>query len=161
MGHVFDADLPKIHPGQSVSIKINGVDVPAPLTGTLSFISPTLDPDTHSVSVRVELSNASDKLKPEMFALGEISLGLRKLPVVPRNAVVQDGAELFIMVQRGGTADKPGYQRVALKTTPANDPAMWAVLSGLTAGERVVIEGSVLVEREHVQSEIIHGASQR
>jgi Cu(I)/Ag(I) efflux system membrane fusion protein len=161
MGHVFDADLPKIQTGQSVSIQINGVNLPAPLTGTLSFISPTLDPDTHSVSVRVELPNVSEKLKPEMFARGEIGLGQRKLPVVPRSAVVQDGAESFIMVQRGGTSDKPGYQRVALITMPANDPAMWAVLSGLSVGERVVVEGSVLVEREHVQTEIIHGANQR
>jgi Cu(I)/Ag(I) efflux system membrane fusion protein len=161
LGHVFDADLPQIHSGQSVSIKINGVDLATPLIGTLSFISPTLDPDTHSVSVRVELPNVSDKLKPEMFARGEIALGMRKLPVVPRSAVVQDGAESFIMVQRAGLADKPAYRRVSLQTTPANDPSMWAVLSGLSAGEVVVIEGSVLVEREHVQSEIIHGASQR
>lgn len=160
MGHVFDADLPQIHTGQKVSIKVNGMDAPAPLTGTLSFISPTLDPDTHSVSVRVELPNVSDQLKPEMFARGDIELGVRKLPVVPRSAVVQDGAESFIMVQRGGTADKPGYQRVALQTMPTNDPAMWAVLKGLSAGERVVVEGSVLVEREHVQSEIIHGNGQ-
>lgn len=161
MGHVFDADLPQIHVGQTVGIKVNGIDSSSLLTGTLSFISPTLDPDTHSVAVRVELPNVSDRLKPEMFARGEIGLGMRKLPVVPRSAVVQDGAESFIMVQHGGTADKPGYQRVSLKTMPTNDPAMWAVLSGLSAGERVVVEGSVLVEREHVQSEIIHGANPR
>jgi membrane fusion protein, copper/silver efflux system len=160
MGHVFDADLPHIHSGQKVSIKVNGLDAPTPLTGMLSFISPTLDPDTHSVAVRVELPNVSNQLKPEMFARGEIELGMRKLPVVPRSAVVQDGAESFIMVQRGGTADKPGYQRVALQTMPTNDPALWAVLKGLSAGERVVVEGSVLVEREHVQSEIIHGNGQ-
>jgi multidrug efflux pump subunit AcrA (membrane-fusion protein) len=161
MGHVFDADLPLIRQGLQVAIQVNGVDLKSPLMGTLSFISPTLDPDTHSVSVRVELTNAGEKLKPEMFARGEISLGTRNLPVIPRAAVVQDGAESFVMVRRGGTDDKPAYVRVAVQTVPANDPAMLAVISGLNAGEQVVIEGSVLVERDHYQSQVIRGVNKR
>jgi len=161
MGHVFDADLPLIRQGLQVAIQVNGVDLKSPLMGTLSFISPTLDPDTHSVSVRVELTNAGEKLKPEMFARGEISLGARNLPVIPRAAVVQDGAESFVMVRRGGTDDKPAYVRVAVQTVPANDPAMLAVISGLNAGEQVVIEGSVLVERDHYQSQVIRGVNKR
>jgi len=149
MGHVFDADLPLIRQGLQVAIQVNGVDLKSPLMGTLSFISPTLDPDTHSVSVRVELTNAGEKLKPEMFARGEISLGTRNLPVIPRAAVVQDGAESFVMV------------RPPVQTVPANDPAMLAVISGLNAGEQVVIEGSVLVERDHYQSQVIRGVNKR
>jgi Cu(I)/Ag(I) efflux system membrane fusion protein len=161
MGHVFDAELPLVRQGQTVQISVNGVDLKAPISGTISFISPLLDADTHSVPVRVELSNQGDVLKPEMFARGELNLGERRLPTVPRSAVVQDGAESFVMVQRGGTPQKPSYARISVQVTPANDPSKWAITSGLAVGEQVVIEGSVLVEREHYQSQVIHGAGNR
>ena len=161
MGHVFDADLPLIRPGLEVAITVNGVDMAAPLLGKVSFISPTLDTDTRSVAIRVELNNVGEKLKPEMFARGEIHLGTRRLPVIPRAALVQDGAESFVMVRRGGSDDKPTYTRLAVQTVPANDPNQWAIVGGLEPGEQVVMEGSVLVERDYIQTQIIRGAASR
>jgi len=161
MGHVFDADLPLIRPGLEVAITVNGVDLAAPLLGKVSFISPTLDTDTRSVAIRVELNNVGEKLKPEMFARGEIHLGTRRLPVIPRAALVQDGAESFVMVRRGGSDDKPTYTRLAVQTVPANDPNQWAIVGGLAPGEQVVMEGSVLVERDYIQTQIIRGAASR
>jgi Cu(I)/Ag(I) efflux system membrane fusion protein len=155
IGHVFDADLPLVRQGQRVEIKVNGVNLGAPLTGTISFISPTLDPDTHAVPVRVDLNNPGGSLKPEMFARAELILGERLLPVVPRSAVVQDGAESFVMVQRGGTPEKPGFVRLSVQTVPTPDPAKWAIVSGVSAGEAVVVEGGVLVERDLTQTELI------
>jgi multidrug efflux pump subunit AcrA (membrane-fusion protein) len=111
---------------------------------------------THSVAVRVQLNNPRGLLKPEMFARAELMLGERRLPVVPRAAVVQDGAESFVVVQRGGTADKPAYVRVAVETMPANDSNQLALLRGVTAGESVVVDGSVLIERELHQSQTVY-----
>jgi multidrug efflux pump subunit AcrA (membrane-fusion protein) len=113
------------------------------------------------VAIRVELNNVGEKLKPEMFARGEIHLGTRRLPVIPRAALVQDGAESFVMVRRGGSDDKPTYTRLAVQTVPANDPNQWAIVGGLAPGEQVVMEGSVLVERDYIQTQIIRGAASR
>jgi multidrug efflux pump subunit AcrA (membrane-fusion protein) len=81
--------------------------------------------------------------------------------VVPRAAVVQDGAESFVVVQRGGTVDKPGYVRIPVETLPANDPGQLAILRGVTAGESVVVEGSVLIERELHQAQAGHPSTHR
>lgn len=148
LGNVFDADLPRVREGQLVQIRVNGVAMDTSLTGRVSFVSPSVDPVTHSVAVRVQLPNPNGLLRPEMFARAEVALGERRLPVVPRSAVVQDGAESFIVVQRGGTADKPAYARVSVLTMPANEPSQLAIVRGLQPGESVVVEGSVLVERE-------------
>ena len=153
LGNVFDADLPRIREGQSVNIKVNGVARAEPLTGRVSFVSPSVDPATHSVAVRVQLANPGGLLKPEMFARAELMLGERRLPVVPRAAVVQDGAESFVVVQRGGSSDKPIYARVPVETVPANEPGQLAIVRGVNPGEPVVVEGSVLVEREVHQTQ--------
>lgn len=158
LGNVFDADLPRVREGQAVSIKVNGVALAEPLTGRVSFVSPSVDPSTHSVAVRVQLANPGGLLKPEMFARAELMLGERRLPVVPRAAVVQDGAESFVVVQRGGTSDKPAYARVPVETMPANEPGQLAIVRGVNAGEPVVVEGSVLVERDLHQAQTAHAA---
>lgn len=143
LGNVFEADLPRLREGQTVDIMVNGISPGAPLRGRVSFISPSVDPQTHTVNVRVELPNPNGLLKPDMFARAEIGLEERSLPVVPRAAVVQDGAESFVIVQRG----EKRFERIPVDVVPANDVGHLAVTRGLKAGDRVVVEGSVLMDR--------------
>jgi Cu(I)/Ag(I) efflux system membrane fusion protein len=143
LGNVFDADLPKLKEGQVANIRIKGVNTAEIYKGRISFISPTVDPDTHGVVVRVDLPNGNQQLKPDMFAKAEIAVGVRKLPVVPRAAVVQDGAESFVVRQKSDGS----YERISVTVTASNDPSLLAITTGLSAGDKVVIEGGVLVDR--------------
>ena len=148
LGNAFDADLPRIREGQPVRIHVAGLAPGQSLTGRVSFVSPSVDPGTHAVAVRVQLPNPQGQLKPEMFARAELLLGERRLPVVPRAAVVQDGAESFVVVQRGQSGGKPAYARVPVETQPTDDAQTLAIVRGVRAGERVVVDGSVLIERD-------------
>jgi len=100
LGNAFEGDLVKLKEGQAVNIKVTGVSATDTYLGKISFISPTVDPQTHAVVVRVDLPNTNGFLKPDMFAKAEIQVGRRQLPVVPRSAVVQDGAESFVIRQK-------------------------------------------------------------
>ena len=143
LGNVFDTDLPKLKEGQIASIRIKGINTAEVYKGRISFISPTVDPDTHGVVVRVDLPNSNQQLKPDMFAKAEIAVGVKKLPVVPRAAVVQDGAESFVVRQKPDGS----YERLSVTVTPSNDAALLAIATGLSAGDKVVVEGGVLVDR--------------
>jgi len=77
------------------------------------------------------------------------------LPVVPRNAVVQDGAESFVLIQR----DAKNYERVSVVVIPANDADHLAIFKGVQAGDKVVYEGSVLVDRELINTNRINQAN--
>jgi Cu(I)/Ag(I) efflux system membrane fusion protein len=142
-GNAFEAEIPRLREGETVDIVISGVQLPAPVRGKISFISPIVDTQTHTVTVRVDLPNERGQLKPDMFAKAEIALAQRLLPVVPRAAVVQDGAESFIVVQR----DIRRFERVSVDVIPADDPDYLAVTRGLRDGDQVVVDGSVLVDR--------------
>jgi Cu(I)/Ag(I) efflux system membrane fusion protein len=143
LGNAFEADLPRLREGQTVDITINGIQKSDPVRGRISFIAPTVDPQTHTVTVRVDLPNTSGLLKPDMFARADIALDQRNLPVVPRAAVVQDGAESFVVVQR----DEKRFERISVDVVPSNDATHLAVTRGLKEGDRIVIEGSVLMDR--------------
>ena len=142
MGNVFESDLPKLKLGQEVDIEVLGSRVQRH-KGKVSFISPTFDPQTHAVTIRVDLPNLQGDLKPEMFAKANVVVGTAKLPVVPKGAVVQDGAQSFVVVKKAdGT-----YQRSAVSTLLGNDVDHLAISSGVAVGDSVVIEGGVLVDR--------------
>ena len=143
LGRVFESDLPRVRQGQAVDIRVAGAEPgAAPLRGRIAFVSPQVDPATHAVNVRVQLPNRGD-LKPEMFAAAEVVLAERLLPVVPRAAVIQDGAESFIVVERA--PDR--FERVSVDTQPGNEAGQLAVTRGIHPGDRVVVDGSVLMDR--------------
>jgi len=147
LGNVFESDLPKLKLGQTVDIQIMGSQL-ARYQGVISFISPTFDAQTHAVVVRVDLANPKGELKPDMFAKAQVKVGLTKLPVVPRVAVVQDGAQSFLIVKKSDGQ----YQRVAVNAVPANDSEHLAITTGVHPGDHVVVDGGVLVDRSLVNS---------
>ena len=147
LGNVFESDLPKLKLGQQVDIQVMGVQLEH-YQGKISFISPTFDPQTHAVVVRVDLPNTKGALKPDMFAKAYVRVGMAKLPVVPRVAVVQDGAQSFVVVKKSDGQ----FQRVPVSAVPANDNAHLAITTGIQAGDEVVVDGGVLVDRALVNA---------
>ena len=142
LGDVYESDLARLREGQNVSLALTSLP-DAHISGRISFISPTIDPGTHTAQVRVDVANPQGLLKPDMFAVAEVRVGALHLPVLPRAAVVQDGAESFVMIQRGPQR----YERVSVRVMPTPDPDLLAILQGVKDGDAVVIEGGVLVDR--------------
>ncbi|MEN9712759.1 MAG: hypothetical protein RLY90_1020 [Pseudomonadota bacterium] len=155
LGNAFEINLSKLREGQEVNVVVPAANANGSFKGRISFVSPTVDPQTHTVAVRVDIPNPQGLLKPDMFAKAEIDLGARDLPVVPRSAVVQDGAESFVLVQR----DAKTYERVSVSVVPANDAEHLAIVKGVQAGDKVVYEGSVLVDRELINTNRINQAN--
>lgn len=142
-GNAYEADFARLREGQAADLAVTGLPGVS-LHGRISFISPTIDPQTHTATVRIDLPNRDGLLKPDMFAQADVALAQRQVPVVPRAAVVQDGAESFVLVQR----EAGRFERVPVKVFPtAGSEGHLAVASGLREGDQVVMEGSVLIDR--------------
>jgi Cu(I)/Ag(I) efflux system membrane fusion protein len=62
----YETDLPWLRYGQHVEFEAEAIPGKK-FTGTVAFISPTLDPKTRTVKIRVNADNPSMELKPEMF----------------------------------------------------------------------------------------------
>ena len=122
---VTAAELARLHPGTSAIVKAaNGSE----LTGKVRMIAPTIDPQTRSALVYVDLppvSGANAPFKAGMFASGQFELGTSDAMTVPQQSVVvRDGFSYVFRLNQD--------QRVS----------QLKVRSGRRLGERIeVIEG--------------------
>jgi RND family efflux transporter MFP subunit len=107
-------------------------------------VSSVVDPERHTVGVRVKLSNADGRIKPNTFAsvrfLSDAAPGSVE---VAASALVSDGAKQRIYVQ-----DLPGhFVRREVVAGPVRDGRV-SIISGLEVGEMVVEQGAVLLDNQ-------------
>jgi cobalt-zinc-cadmium efflux system membrane fusion protein len=101
----------------------------------------TVDPQTRTIKVQAELDNASGRFRPEMFGTIRLTKEVRQVPVLPKGAVIQGDDRNTVFVEQS----KGHFQQVEVKIgKPAND--LLPVLSGVSAGDRVVVEGAMLLK---------------
>lgn len=88
--HVPESELAQLQTGQLVTITVDSYPKKA-FYGTVSFISPTLDPVTRTVTVRATIPNAKSLLRPGMFVHVEQQISTQAHAiVVPEQAVMAD-----------------------------------------------------------------------
>jgi cobalt-zinc-cadmium efflux system membrane fusion protein len=104
-------------------------------------IADTVDPTTRTIKVHAELANPGQQLRPEMFGRIRQIESVRKGPVVPLSAVVQNDGSDFVYRETG----KGTYQRVRVKLGQRISDRV-AVLEGLNAGDRIVVDGVMLLK---------------
>lgn len=140
----YEQDLPWIKPGLKV-------DVTTPshpgrtFTGTITFIDPNFDEATRSTKVRVELENpvvdGRRLLLHRLYADGLVHLEAPEVLTVPRTAVIETGPQAVVYVDQGGGA----YSRRVLTTGRRGD-ALIEAISGVSAGDKVVVNANLLID---------------
>jgi membrane fusion protein (multidrug efflux system) len=133
--HVPEKEFRKIAPGQNAEVVIDALGG-ARFIGTISRISPTVDPQTGTFRARVEVPDATRTLKPGMFARVNIVYERRQDALqLPRTAIIEADGQQSVFVVASGKAE----QRT-IETGLANGG--WIeVLGGLKGSEQVVTVG--------------------
>ena len=109
-----------------------------PHKGKVNFTSPTLNPDTGSVTVRAAFSNPEKSVLPGQFVRAYVSGASRpNAIIVPQEAVNQgeDGPYVFVI----GKGGKISIREVKLGPWYKD---YWIIQKGLSAGEKIVAEGT-------------------
>lgn len=142
VAQVRESDAARVRVGEPVAVRV--LAYPGRVfRARLSWVAPAIDPKTHRLPVRADVGNPDGALKPRMFARFHIATGpARRRPAVPEEAIVQRGARARVWV-----AGPHGTLAVRTIRTGAVRRGMVEVLSGLTAGERVISGGSLFIDR--------------
>lgn len=142
-GEVFEQDLPSIRLGQRAVAELQALPGEE-FTGRITYVYPTLDPDTRTVRVRVALPNPRLRFKPGMYAtLRLTSEGRAGTLSVPRSAILSTGERNLVFVRR---AD--GMLEPRLVTPGVSTDDRVQILSGLVDGDTVVASATFLVDAE-------------
>lgn len=133
--HVPEKEFRRLAPGQVADVVVDALGGEH-FEGRISRISPTVDPQKGTFRARVEVPDATRRLKPGMFARVNIVYERREDALqLPRNSILDADGEQSVFVVVNGKAEQ---RRIA--TGLANNG--WVeVLDGLQGDERVVVVG--------------------
>jgi membrane fusion protein, heavy metal efflux system len=106
-------------------------------------ISDTVDPQTRTIKVDAEIPNPSSRLRIGMFGQFHHLHDPVARPAVPVSAVVETNGRSIVYVE-----ESPGVFRERTVTTGERKGDLLPILSGLSAGERIVVDGVMLLRSE-------------
>jgi membrane fusion protein, heavy metal efflux system len=142
VANVREADAGRVHRGQLVEVRVLAYPDRV-FSAHVVYVAPIVDPGTHRITVRALIDNSDGALKPEMFADFRIltSTGAQS-PGVPQSAVIYEGESAHVWVVQSDNAIvvRP------IQVGRTNDGFV-EVLGGLQAGERVVTQGGLFIDR--------------
>jgi RND family efflux transporter MFP subunit len=139
---IYEYEVPYVRIGQRVSLSLSYYPGKT-YTGAISYIYPSVDPQTRTVKVRVEIPNPGFKLKPQMFADATLRVDYGRPLLVPQEAVLNSGNTQQVFVVHPGGVFEP--RRVTIGPVVEGKAA---VLAGLKEGETVVSSGNFLIDSE-------------
>lgn len=140
---VYEHDLPRIAIGQRISVSspaLPGYELP----GSVAFIQPVVTGETRTTRVRVELPNRNLQLKPDMYVSVKLFGGVARTALaLPASAVIDRGMQQFVWVEASAGTFAPRQVKIGGRSADRVE-----IVSGLNAGEAVVVEGAFLIDSE-------------
>lgn len=143
---VYENDLSHVQVGDKVSFTAKAYPGQS-FEGRVIFIDPMLDAQSRTLKVRVEASNPSLLLKPEMFVTALLEAD-HTMPaeslIIPRSSVLWTGTKSVVYVQVG-SREQPVFEMREVELGASFGEEV-AVKSGLRAGEEIVSNGVFAVD---------------
>ncbi|MBD3674815.1 MAG: efflux RND transporter periplasmic adaptor subunit [Planctomycetaceae bacterium] len=144
MLELFPAEAALLENGQAVATKLKSLPDQV-FPGEITFISPEVDPQSRTVSVRVAMKNEKGKLRIGEYAKASIRVPQSDFDsiVIPRNAVLMAADHCVVYVET-----EPGRFEIRRIETGAVCGDEVVVVKGLSVGELVATKGNFLLDSQ-------------
>jgi RND family efflux transporter MFP subunit len=142
LADVYEYELPRLRLGQAATLTLSYWPDKR-WRGRVSYIFPTVDEQTRTVKVRIEVDNSKTDLKPEMFGDVLIETTARTAVLVPEDAVIDSGTRKLVFVALGEGRLQPREVQVGLHAE-----GKYEIRSGLHEGDHVASGASFLLDSE-------------
>ena len=154
LANIPEKDIPFVHAlhasgSMHADVRLNAYPDEV-FKGRITYVGDVLDPSTRTMQLRLELTNADGRLKPEMFA--SVRLHSESQPdrlAVPEAALQRDQGRTFVFVQR-----KPNEYEVRDVQVGESNGTHTAIIAGLTEGESVVTQGAFVLKSELLKKQV-------
>lgn len=135
---ILPEDAMRVKPGGVQMVTPPDGDPGKPLVSSILSISSVADPATGLVRVLSRISNESGALRPGMMLTTHLE-GREAFsgPVLPADAIVEIDGQSMVFLPAG----KDGFRPVRVRASRESDGKV-VILSGLTAGQEVVMHGA-------------------
>ena len=144
IAEVAERDLADIRPGMRATMTFRAYRN-RPVHGVVTFIYPEVRPETRTTRVRIEVANADQRLKPDMYADVVLHAEADRTPVttVPTSAIIDNGTQQIVLVAKGEGRFEPR----TVKLGRSSDSHV-EIVGGLRQGEEIVTTATFLIDAE-------------
>ena len=139
---VYEMDARALRVGEVVTVTVDALPAKT-YRGRVTFIAPTVDEKTRTLTARAEVVNADGALRPGMFATALIRPASEKALTVPTSAVLPTGTQNLVFVNRGDGQFMPRAVQVG-----ARGDSLVEIVAGLKPGDEVIASATYLLDSE-------------
>lgn len=139
---VFEMDARSVRIGSPVEITVDAVPGKT-YPGRVTFIRPSVDEKTRTITARAEVVNRDGALRPGMYATAVIRPATAKALTVPTQAVLPTGTQNLVFVNRGDGQFMPRPVAVGMR-----GDSLVEIVNGLKAGDEVIASAAYLLDSE-------------
>lgn len=142
----YESDLQFLNLGNEINFSVAGFPGDE-FKAKITFIDRLINPNTRAASVRAEITNSGQKLKPEMFVTARIRTNAKSAASgisVPRTAVLWSGKRSVIYVKIPD-AEMPTFEMREVTLGPRMGDN-YIIEAGLQAGEEIVTNGVFAID---------------
>ncbi|MBO3098388.1 efflux RND transporter periplasmic adaptor subunit [Gelidibacter pelagius] len=146
MFDAYENQISQLKVGQKITVTSNAYPNKE-FEATISFIDPSLNTLSRTVSVRATLNNKEAILKPGMFVTSKVQVAKsgekQALISVPASAVLWTGNRSLVYVKT--SPDEPIFEMREV-TLGSKNGENYTIAEGLSNGEEVVVNGTFTVD---------------
>ena len=138
----YENELPMLKIGQKIDVSAKSYPGEK-FEGTISLISPFLDPAKRTAKVRIDIPNPDFKLRPAMYVNAELGMDMGEGLTIPVSAVMPTGTRNLVFINKGEGKLEPRIVQLGSKYGDA-----YEVQGGLREGEQVIASANFLIDAE-------------
>ncbi|MDB5652267.1 MAG: efflux transporter periplasmic adaptor subunit [Hyphomicrobiales bacterium] len=142
LADIAESDLPMVTVGQPATVRPRGSA--QTFTGQVALIYPSINRETRTARLRIELPNPDGALLPDMYAQVEIATGSAKSVVtVADTALIDSGDRQVVLLDKGEGRFEPRAVKPGRR-----GGGYVEIAEGLAEGDRVVVGANFLIDAE-------------
>jgi Cu(I)/Ag(I) efflux system membrane fusion protein len=142
LADVYESDLQTIRLGMPATVTLS-YQPGRTWRGAVTYIAPTVEEQTRTIKVRIEVDNSGGALKPDMFADVQLRTDMGMGLVVPDGAIIDTGERKLVFLDHPDGSLEPRDVELGVRI-----PEGYQVLRGLANGDRVVTAANFLLDSE-------------
>ncbi|HEV8176608.1 MAG TPA: efflux RND transporter periplasmic adaptor subunit [Gemmatimonadales bacterium] len=139
---VFENDARLLRTGAPVKLTVDALPGRT-YSGRVTFINPSVDTTTRTLTARVEVANRDGSLRPGMFVMARLGGASAQGLTVPLTAVLPTGTQQLVFVNRGDGQFVPREVQTGVRSD-----SLVEIVSGLKPGDEVVASATYLLDSE-------------
>jgi membrane fusion protein, copper/silver efflux system len=139
---VYEMDARSLRIGAPVAVSVDALPGRT-YEGRITFIHPTVDEKTRTLTARAEVLNTDGTLRPGMYATAVIRPAMARALTVPTEAVLPTGTQNLVFVNRGDGQFTPRPVQIGIR-----GDSVVEVVRGLKSGDEVIASATYLLDSE-------------